>query len=223
MIWGPCLPPPAPPTKDRIKKCVKGSSYLCKKGVRYWNGQRLKDKMKDRAYDKAHKEESKAYDKARYEANKEEIKARSRAYKGAHKEKVKVRQKAYKPQRNKLRRERWKTDEIYKLKGNLGSGLCNALKAQGASKNNRRTLEFSCCDVAFLYAHLENQFTDGMTWANWSINGWHIDHRRPKKSFNLQNEEEIYMMQHWTNLQPMWGPENIAKGADYDPETFTHE
>jgi hypothetical protein len=244
MIWGPCLPPPAPPVKDRIK----GSYYLCRGNVRYWDGKRLKDKMKDRArhkayyeankdkkkaYHEAHKEERKAYIKAYHEAHKEERKAYIKAYHEAHKEErkayieankdnIKAYNEANKPRRNKRRNERKKTDKIYKLKENLGSGLCNALKAQGASKN-KRTLEYSCCTLAFLYAHLENQFDDRMTWANWGINGWHIDHRRPKSSFNLQNEEEIYMMQHWTNLQPMWASENIAKGGDYDPETFTRE
>ena len=43
-------------------------------------------------------------------------------------------------------------------------------------------------------AHLEKQFTDGMTWKNHGK--WHIDHRRPRDSFNLNNEDEIYMCQH---------------------------
>jgi hypothetical protein len=41
---------------------------------------------------------------------------------------------------------------------------------------------------------------------------------------NVSKESLIpNMCQHYTNLQPMWGPENMAKGADYDPETFTHK
>ena len=108
---------------------------------------------------------------------------------------------------------------------NIGSNLHGALKAQGASKNNTRTLVYSCCTVASLYDYLEKQFANRMTWENWGRGDdcWHIDHRRPKSSFNLHNEEERYMMQHYTNLQPMWQPENLAKNAKFDPETFEYE
>ena len=217
MIWGPCLPPPAPPMKDRIK----GSSYLCRGGVRIWDGKQMRNKQESRNQNrKRHKGAHKVSNKAYYEAHKEEINAYREAYRKAHKEEQKAYSEAHKPQRNKLRNERRKTDPIYKLNCLLSGGLRAALKAQGASKNNR-TLKYSCCTLAFLYAHLKKQFTTGMTWENHGE--WHIDHRKPKAKFNLKNEEEIYMMQHWTNLQPMWASENIAKGGDYDPETFTHE
>ena len=50
-----------------------------------------------------------------------------------------------------------------------------------------------------------------------------IDHRRPCASFDLTKEEDIKMCFHYTNLQPLWGAENLRKGAKFDPETFNYE
>ena len=55
--------------------------------------------------------------------------------------------------------------------------------------------------------HLENQFKEGMTWHNRSE--WHIDHIVPLSSAN--NEEELYKLCHYTNLQPLWAEENLKK------------
>ncbi|KQS74223.1 hypothetical protein ASG25_02055 [Rhizobium sp. Leaf384] len=61
--------------------------------------------------------------------------------------------------------------------------------------------------------HLERQFTDGMTWENRGLNGWHIDHRLPLSSFSYTSAEDPEFQFAWSlaNLQPMWGDENIRK------------
>ena len=48
-----------------------------------------------------------------------------------------------------------------------------------------------------------------MTWENRSL--WHIDHIKPCISFDLTKEEEQKKCFHWSNLQPLWAKENIAK------------
>lgn len=64
-----------------------------------------------------------------------------------------------------------------------------------------------------LKAHLERQFQPGMTWGNRGVNGWHIDHRLPLSSFNFSSADDPEFKAAWsiTNLQPMWGDENIRK------------
>ena len=59
--------------------------------------------------------------------------------------------------------------------------------------------------------HIESQFTEGMTWDNYSNKKecWSIDHIIPKSS--AKTEEEIYKLNHYTNLRPMWHIENIKK------------
>jgi len=47
-----------------------------------------------------------------------------------------------------------------------------------------------------------------MTWENYGI--WHIDHIIPLSS--VSEESKIYDLCYYTNLQPMWGNENLSKG-----------
>ena len=65
-----------------------------------------------------------------------------------------------------------------------------------------------------------------MSWSNYGRpnnevkNGWHIDHIRPLSSFDFTEadklEETLLKAWHYTNLQPLWGLENIKKGNKYE-------
>lgn len=72
-------------------------------------------------------------------------------------------------------------------------------------------MELIGCDIEHLIKHLESQFRDGMSWDNYGIKGWHIDHIIPCNAFNLWNPEEQKKCFHYTNLQPLWASENLAK------------
>ncbi len=69
------------------------------------------------------------------------------------------------------------------------------------------------CSVEYLKSYLEGMFKEGMTWENWGIRGWHIDHIRPLSSFDLSDRNQFLEACHYTNLQPLWAEENISKGA----------
>ena len=56
---------------------------------------------------------------------------------------------------------------------------------------------------------VEEQFVDGMSWDNYGIYGWHIDHIIPLSS--AKTEEEIFKLCHYTNLQPLWAVDNLKK------------
>jgi hypothetical protein len=62
-----------------------------------------------------------------------------------------------------------------------------------------------------LIVHLEKQFTERITWENYGE--WHVDHKLPISSFNIQEMGDSEFMKCWSleNLQPMWGEENIRK------------
>ena len=96
----------------------------------------------------------------------------------------------------------------------LRSRLRSALLAQGLRKRKISTTK-ELTGVAFeeLRLHLERQFQPGMTWDNWTTDGWHIDHIIPCASFDLTDPEQQKACFHYTNLQPLWALENIKKGA----------
>jgi hypothetical protein len=74
------------------------------------------------------------------------------------------------------------------------------------------------CAGKELVAHLEAQFLPGMTWDNYGLHGWHIDHIRPCASFDLTDPEQQRECFHYTNLQPLWAEDNIRKSDTWEPE-----
>jgi hypothetical protein len=71
-----------------------------------------------------------------------------------------------------------------------------------------KTFEIVGLTPVELKVYLENKFEYGMTWENYGV--WHIDHLIPLSSVN--EESKIYDLCYYTNLQPMWGNENLSKG-----------
>lgn len=98
---------------------------------------------------------------------------------------------------------RCKTDILYKLKRRIRARL-----GRISFNNNIRTVEWLGCSIAELKVHLEKQFQEGMSWANYGK--WHIDHIIPLASAN--SEEEVLKLSHYTNLQPLWAKDNLSKG-----------
>jgi hypothetical protein len=111
--------------------------------------------------------------------------------------------------RNKKRaKERRKEDSLYKLKSNLRARIYFILKFNRLNKeeSSRNILGASYLTVK---KHLEKQFKKGMTWDNYGE--WHVDHVIPFKT--AKTEDDIMNLCHYTNLQPMWGKENMSKGG----------
>jgi hypothetical protein len=84
-------------------------------------------------------------------------------------------------------------------------------KSFAAGSKSARVKELLGCTVDQLRAHLEAQFKPGMTWANHSFIGWHLDHIRPLASFNLADPEQQKRAFHFSNLQPLWAKDNFDK------------
>lgn len=87
------------------------------------------------------------------------------------------------------------------------------LKLTGATKNDRsiRLLGYSHDE---LIAHLEKQFVDGMSWANYG--DWHIDHIIAVSeliSLGVTDPKEINALK---NLRPLWALDNMKKHARFD-------
>lgn len=103
----------------------------------------------------------------------------------------------------------------YKLGNLLRYRLWKALKDQDLKKD-QSTIELLGCSKEELITHLESQFQTGMSWGNWSLNGWHIDHIRPVSSFDLSDPAQVKECFHFSNLQPLWAVDNIKKSNSWD-------
>ena len=110
-------------------------------------------------------------------------------------------------------RKRRKTDPVFCIKDRLRARLRHALK--GISKA-ATTMTLVGCTWMELEAHLEAQFLPGMTWEN--RGEWHVDHIIPLKAFDLEVEENQYIVNWFRNLQPMWAADNLKKSAAYEED-----
>ena len=104
--------------------------------------------------------------------------------------------------------ERRKKDPVFKLLTTLRGRIVKVLKGNSKSKS---TQELIGCNIEQLWIHLEKSFKPGMTRENHGK--WHLDHIIPCSSFDLTKPEEQAQCFHYTNLQPLWASENLAKGS----------
>ena len=108
--------------------------------------------------------------------------------------------------------KKYHSDIFYKIKSNLSIRMRKFFK-----KNGSRTVDFIGCSIDELKCHLESKFQDGMSWDNYGLHGWHVDHIRPCTSFDLSKREEQEKCFHYTNLQPLWAIDNIKKSNKWEP------
>ena len=112
--------------------------------------------------------------------------------------------------KRKYEKHRKDTDPLYKLISNFRTAIYQVLKENSVEKN-KSYFDILQYTPEELINHLEKQFKDDMTWENYGI--WHVDHKLPITSFNIQEMGDEEFMKCWSlgNLQPMWGEENIRK------------
>ena len=157
-------------------------------------------------------------DKKYYESNKEKISEYYSEWKKNKKEHLKEYQKKWREEnREKLRetkrnyeKTRKHNDPLYKLIANFRTAIYQVLKENNVQKNGHyfEILQYTPNE---LIDHLENQFTENMTWDNYGE--WHVDHIKPITYFKINEIGDDEFMKCWSlnNLQPMWGHENIRK------------
>ena len=182
----------------------------------YYRNNLEKAKLSRKLWAEKNAERKKIMDKNYYEKNKEKHYLAGKAYRELNKEKVKLYHKNYREinkKRLNARRsvyveERRKTDIQFKLSLNLRFRLNRAIRGNYKAGSAIRDLG---CSIEELKKHLESKFQEGMSWDNWSYEGWHIDHIKPLASFDLTDRNQLLQACHYTNLQPLWAKDNIAK------------
>lgn len=138
----------------------------------------------------ANKEEKKVKDKIRLVEKREHIREVARRYYRIKRQDVRIR-----------------------LSYNMSRAMHHVLKK--GKKNNRHWESLAGYSRDELMKHLEKQFLPGMSWDNYGVRGWHIDHIIPKSAFNFTDIEDIDFKKCWElkNLRPLWATDNIVKGA----------
>jgi hypothetical protein len=112
----------------------------------------------------------------------------------------------------------------FRLKKTARSRIYNAIKRLGQVQKPRiryRTEKMIGCTIEQLRSHLESRFKRGMTWDNHGSH-WHIDHIIPMAHFDLTDESQLLAASHYTNMQPMWAAENLAKSDTLQRDTQMH-
>lgn len=160
-------------------------------------------------------EEQKEYKKQWYMENKKRILLKRKQYYTDNIDKIKSNVKRYyenNKDKTHKRQYSWRknkrdTNPMYKMMCNIRGRLSKYLHL----KKNNRTQDLLGCSPEFLKNWLEGQFEEGMNWDNHTKNGWHIDHILPLCA--AETEDDIKILSHFSNLQPLWSEENLSKGG----------
>jgi hypothetical protein len=107
-------------------------------------------------------------------------------------------------------KKRRECDFLFKLTCSLRARIYGFLIKNNITKKNK-TFEIVGCSPQFLKEYLDQKFTEGMSWDNYGLYGWHIDHIIPLSS--AKTEDDVYKLCHYTNLQPLWAIDNLKKGG----------
>ena len=132
-----------------------------------------------------------------YEQNREQLIQKDKAYRTHNGSKI-----------NQRRAHRYQNDIQFKIQMRL---RCRIVDAISDNQKAGSAVSDLGCSIPELKQHLESKFTEGMTWDNWGLFGWHIDHIIPLASFDLTDREQFLNACHYTNLQPLWAKDNIQK------------
>lgn len=160
------------------------------------------------------KQKYRQYYKDNTEKAKECSKKSNKKYRENNREKVNAQvKKCYEKNKQKYfetNYERKRTDPLFKLKCNIRTLLSGTFKkaCNGEFSKGEKTTAILGCTMEDLYIHIENQLSSWMNWDNYGK----CDSNEYNCSFSLdhiipisyaKNEEEIYLLNHWSNFQPL--------------------
>jgi hypothetical protein len=110
--------------------------------------------------------------------------------------------------------EKIKGNTLKMLKKSIRGLIGDSFKrgANGMFRKDLSTENILGCSIEYFTQHLQSQFTEGMTIKNHGK--WHIDHIKPISLAKTENE--VYLLCHYTNFQPLWALDNLRKSNKYN-------
>ena len=215
--------------KDHLKR-EEGKRYRAKHRdqIAAWhrkNYQQKGDKIREygKSWYQENRERKLAVGKAWRDKNRVKFKATQKRWEKNNPDKVHAKQRRmyqkHKVKRNKAstaaNKRRYHADPTFRMRTAMYRHLNKTIARQHMTAHCQEILG---CTFEQLKSHLESQFKAGMTWANYGLRGWHIDHRLPISKHDLTNPDHIRRCFHFSNLQPLWWDENIRKSNKILPE-----
>lgn len=228
---------------SKSKDGLKSSCKECRNSDNAIRRKREDSKLKEREYRENNRERLKEYKREYYLNNKEEILKNNKKYYNDNKDYINNRNSIYsinnKENISKYQkdyyinnkeilnvykkewfREKYKSDDIFRLRNNISSLIRQSIKKNGFIKKSK-SLDILGCNIEEFKIYLENKFEDWMSWDNYGRYdgnpkyGWDIDHIIPLSS--SITEEDVISLNHYTNLQPLCGyiNRNIKKDKLY--------
>lgn len=195
----------------RLKQSKDGYRFYCKMCVKE---ERLKNSENIVEYRKQYAIKNKENRRLYKLKNKEKLKEQDKQYRLNNKDRYNQwrisNKKSINDKANQYNKDKKSTDSLFKLRSNIRTLIANCIKRQGYKKTSS-TFEILGCTFEEFKKHLENQFTEGMSWNN--AGEWHIDHVYPVSL--ATDENHLIKLNHYTNLQPLWAIDNLKKSNKY--------
>jgi hypothetical protein len=187
-------------SKDGFRNVCKECRNIHEKSSNLKYRQKNKEQLlvKKKFWLKNNPDYMKNYSKTNNLKNREKLNNKLKIWRNNNKEKLLE-------QTRKKRKEKYDTDINFKLKHLLRARINKIINFN----RNKSSQEIIGCDIEYFKTYLELQFKEGMNWGNYGYYGWHIDHIIPLSS--AINNDEIYKLCHYTNLQPLWSKDNLKK------------
>jgi hypothetical protein len=124
------------------------------------------------------------------------------------------------------KRKNNRLDPLKKLKDTLRNRIRDSFikSCGGKFTKSKSTLSIIGCDFKFFHRHIKKQFEN---WMNEDNHGfceeseynckYHLDHIIPVSY--AKTEEELFLLNHWSNFQPLCGKKNLEKLSTVYPCT----
>ncbi len=149
-------------------------------------------------------ENRKLRDKAYYLQNREKILARNERWRKSNMDKSRM--------INMKKNRRRRSTSEGRLHDNVSRYMRKCLKGNKAGKSWEQLVGYTVED---LKRHMEQLFTEGMTWEKYLAGEIQLDHKKPIAYFRSIADQKTAFKECWalTNLQPLWKKDNQSKGA----------
>jgi hypothetical protein len=179
-----------------------------------------KERLRKKIYRENNKELINQRRREKYKNNllyKEYEVQRARKYREDNIEKAQIRENNYK--KNNRDKVKAYSNKKYNKDANTKLAQIIRVRIRKCIKNkSESSMDILGASIEEVVNYIEKQFTEGMTWENHGINGWHIDHIKPIASFDLTDLEQQRECFNYKNMQPLWAKDNISKGKKLDWE-----